>query len=85
MKTKYSKEPFEGYTHRFIVKFSVDENWRNDRNITIYTNSGSHSALTQFIEEKKTDKVLSYVTVHTATKEQDDMDTKFIEETLKDL
>jgi hypothetical protein len=45
METKYSKEQFDGFTHRFIVKFKVDGDWRNDTNITLYSNSDSYQKL----------------------------------------
>lgn len=53
MEIKYSKEKFEGFTHRFIVKFRIDEDWRNDTNITLYSNSDSYQKLEDFINAKK--------------------------------
>ena len=84
METKYSKEQFEGFTHRFIVKFKVDEDWRNDTNITMYSNSDSYQKLEDFLNAKKTDKVLSFKIEHRASKEQDEMSSKFLEEMLED-
>lgn len=84
METKYSKEQFEGFTHRFIVKFKVDEDWRNDTNITMYSNSDSYQKLEDFLNAKKTDKVLSFKIEHRASKEQDEMSPKFLEEMLED-
>ena len=82
MKTKYSKEQFEGFTHRFIVKIKVDNDWRNDVNIAIYSNSDSYQELEDFLNEKKSDKVVSFSIEHRASKEQDEMSSKFIEEML---
>ena len=73
METKYSKEQFEGFTHRFIVKMKVDEDWRNDTNVTIYSNSDSYQKLENFIQEKKSDKVIAFTIEHRASKEQDEM------------
>lgn len=80
---KYSRESFDGYTHRFIVNFTVDEDWRNDRKVTVYSDSGSKDELTKFIEINKSDKVKSFDIIHMATKEQDDRADKFLEEFLR--
>ena len=85
METKYSRKEFEGYTHRFIVKLRVDEDWRNDIKIDIYSNSDSYQKLEDFIKENKSDKVISFEIEHRASKEQDEIASKFIKETLKDL
>lgn len=85
MGTKYSKEPFNGFTHRFIVKVRVDDDWRNDKNITIYSNSSSFPELNDFINEKKTDKVLSFSIEHKASREEDEMASKFIDEVLDNI
>ena len=82
METMYSKEQFEGFTHRFIVKFKVDDDWRNDTNITLYSNSDSYQKLEDFINTKKSNNVLSFKIEHRASKEQDEMASKFIDEIL---
>lgn len=83
METIYSKQQFDGYTHRFIVTLSVDDDWRNDVNMTIYSNSDSYDELNEFINSKKTEKVVSFVIVHRASKEQDEMASRFIEDISK--
>jgi hypothetical protein len=85
MEIKYSKEQFDGYTHRFIVKMKVDEDWRNDTNVTIYSNSDSYQKLEDFVNEKKSDKVIDFKIEHRASKEQDEMSAKFIDEVLGSL
>ena len=80
METKYSKEQFDGFTHRFIVKFKVDEDWRNDTNITLYSNSDSYQKLEDFLNTKKSDKVVSFKIEHRASKEQDELTSKFLDE-----
>ena len=84
METKYSKEQFDGFTHRFIVKFKVDEDWTNDTNITLYSNSDSYQKLEDFINAKKTDKVLSFKIEHRASKEQDELTSKLLDDMLAD-
>lgn len=83
METIYSKQQFDGYTHRFIVTLSVDDDWRNDVNMTIYSNSDSYDELNEFINSKKTEKVVSFVIVHRASKEQDEMASAFIKEVMQ--
>ena len=85
MDAKYSKEEFVDFTHRFVVKFSIDEDWRNDTNINIYSNSESYQNLEKFINEKKSDKVISFKIEHRATKEQDEMASKLIDELLNSI
>lgn len=85
METKYSKEQFEGFTHRFIVKMKVDNDWRNDTDVTIYSNSDNYQKLEDFINEKKSDKVVSFSIEHRASKEQYEMSAKFIDEVLDSL
>lgn len=85
MEIKYSKEQFEGYTHRFMVLMQVDNDWRNDSTITIYSNNDSKEILQDFINEKKSDKVVGFEIVHRASKEQDEMASKFIDEVLGSL
>jgi hypothetical protein len=82
MEIKYSKEQFDGFTHRFIVQFKVDDDWRNDTNITLYSNSDSYQKLEDFINAKKADKVVSFKIEHRASKEQDEISSKFIDEIL---
>ena len=85
MELKYSKTEFEGYTHRFIVKLSIDNYWTNDSSITIYSNSQSYQKLEGFINEKKSEKVISFIIEYRASKEQDEMANQLINETLNQL
>lgn len=80
--TKYAKNAFDGYTHRFIVKFCVDDDWRNDCNMDVYSDSDSYDELTNFINLKKTDKVKSFSIEHRASKATDEASAKFIDEWL---
>jgi hypothetical protein len=83
-KANYSKKKFEGFTHRFIVRFRVDEDYRNDTMINIYSDSDSYSDLEDFINEKESDKVvMSFKFEHRASKEQDEIADSFIDEFLK--
>lgn len=85
METKYSRKEFEGYTHRFIVNFKIDGDWRNDTKMDIYSNSDSYEELDKFITAKKSDKVVSFEIIHKSSKIQDDMNSKFIDEWLNSV
>lgn len=82
---KYSRKEFEGYTHRFKVRFMVDQDYRNDSTIDIYTDSGDYAKMDAFINQNKSSRVVHFRVEHRATKEQDEADSKFIEEILKSL
>lgn len=85
MGTKYSRQEFEGYTHRFIVRMKVDNDWRNDTNLNIYSNSDSYEEFEAFVKAKKSEKVISFEIIHRASKEQDEMSSKLIDEVLGGL
>ena len=82
---KYSTKMFEGFTHRFIIRMKIDNDWRNDTNITIYSNSDSYQKLEDFINEKKSNEVVSFNIEHRASKEEDEMSAKFIDEVFNNL
>jgi len=81
--TKYSKQPFDGYTHRFQIRFEIGEPYTNT--LTLYSNDGSYESLEKFIEENKKEKVISYKIEYRSSKEQDDHQSKFLEDFLKDI
>jgi hypothetical protein len=83
METKYSKTEFEGYTHRFVVAFTTINTFKT--NVNIYSNLGSYASLYSYIEKNKSDKVLDYMIIHKSTKEQDELDSKFIDEVFINL
>ena len=77
---KYSKKSFKGYTHRFVVTLKVDDDWRNDTKIDIYSDCGSRKRLEEFLNKTKTKKVLSFKIEYRATKAQDDATSKRLDE-----
>lgn len=83
MEIKYSKEKFKGFTHRFKVLFEIGEPYSS--NLDIYSNSDSYQKLEDFINERKSEKVISFKIVHRATKDQDEMASKFINEILDNI
>jgi DNA-binding ferritin-like protein len=80
---KFSRIRFDGYTHRFKVVFETGS--IHVSNMDIYTDTDSREVVSNFVDSAKTKKVISFKIVHVASKEQDDLTAKFIEETLKDL
>lgn len=85
MELKYSNKEFDGFTHRFIVKFKIDNDWRNDINLTLYSNSDSYQNLTEFIDKNKSPRVREFEIIYRASKEQDEMSSKLIDEVLGGL
>lgn len=81
----YSKEPFEGWKFRAKFRFSVDEDWRNNISVDIYTTCSDKLDVYYSIMNNISDKVIEMTLEHFTTKEQDELTAKFIEETLKDL
>lgn len=84
----YSKEPLSDYKMRFKVEFEVrnleeKENYRTS--MDIYTTAETQKELNDFIEAKRKEKVVQFKIVHSATKHQDDLSGKLIEEFFKEL
>lgn len=79
---KYSRTEFEGYTHRFVVEFEIVESSHTYR-LDIYSDSGDYGHMEDFINTHKKPNVLSSVIVHRASKEQDELASEMIEESLK--
>jgi hypothetical protein len=82
---KYSRAQFKGYKLRVIFKLKIDNDFRNDSNVHIYTTDSDRERIHNTICDLTTDKVISCEAFHWATKEQDDSDARFIDETFKDL
>lgn len=82
---KYSKGAFEGHRFRAMFRFTVSEDWREDSNMSIYTDNPDKQNVEDVINSRKSEKVLSCKMVHWTTKEQDDLTSKFIDETLKGI
>ena len=87
---KYSKEQFEDYKFRVKVLIKYEEDgddlsWEHEIQMDIYTDDEDMDSVRSFLLSKAADKVTSIEIIHTATKEQDEMAAKFIEETLKDI
>lgn len=82
---KYSREPFEGHKFRTIFKFRVNNDWRDDSKLHIYTDNPNREEVIRVINSKVKDNVIEVLLEHWTTKEQDDLASKWFEETLKDL
>lgn len=76
---KYSRESFEDYEVRIKVKFvSIDGTTILD----VFTTDTDRERLEEVLIERKADKVISLNIIHWATREQDDIASKFIDEWL---
>ena len=82
---KYSREEFEGYKFRTIFQFRVNNDWRDDSILNIYTDNPNREEVIKVINKKASNKVIEVLLEHWTTKEQDELTAKFIEEILKDL
>ena len=81
---KYSREQFDDYKIRVKVRFEVkDEEYPT--NMDIYTTDTDKESIISVLNSTKRDKVVSLEIIHTATKEEDDIATLFMEETLSGL
>lgn len=83
---KYSKEKFDGYKMRYVVEFCImDENNKPDKITSpIYSTDEDMERVDNLLLDRRKPNVCSITIVHRASKEQDELSAKFIEETLKD-
>lgn len=89
MEKTYSQKSFDTYKLRVMITLNYVEYIRNvkvpgDLTLTIYTDETDKEKILEWANSKKTSIVTSVEIIHTATKEQDDRATKFIEESLND-
>lgn len=82
---KYSRKEFEGYKFRSMFRLTVDNDWRNDSIITIYTDNPDKESVKEVINGQKKEIVKTCEIKHWTTKEQDELTALFIEETLRDI
>lgn len=76
---KYSKEQFDDYEIRAMVKLkTVDK----EHIVTIYTTNTSKEEFWQVMADRRHESVVSIGIDHWATKEQDELVSKFIDEWL---
>jgi len=78
----YSKKSFENYKLRLIVEITDKE--AKDHRIDIYTTQTSVDAAWDDLLDIMTDKVDTFRIIHNATKEQDDMASKAVEDWLNE-
>lgn len=81
---KYSRGIFKDYKFRAIFALEVkDEQYLTK--IHIYTTNSDREEVLNVIKSRAKEQVISVSLFHWTTKEQDDRDTLFIEETLKGI
>lgn len=74
---RYSREPFEWYTHRFLVHIDVKGHCIN---MTLYSNNESFKDAEDYLRERLIAKNASFTFTHRATREQDESDARIIDE-----
>lgn len=80
---KYSKEEFEGYKHRVMVRFSIKREFDpyGYAIVNYYTTNTDKESVRAFIEGRvNKEKVTSFNIEYFPTKEQDQMDSELIDE-----
>lgn len=78
---KYSRKSFEDHAIRAMYRLKVSDDWREDSIVTIYTTNTDKKEVDAVFKNLLTDKVISHEREHWTTKEQDEIASKFIEET----
>lgn len=81
---KYSQKQFDEYKFRTMFRLKQSNDWREDNVVTVYTDNPNKEEVSKVIASRLSEKVISYEMEHWATKEQDELASKFIDETLKD-
>jgi hypothetical protein len=80
----YSTEKFDEYKYRAIIEFTVkDQDYPSK--VDIYTTNPSKEEILKVIDSSKTEKVISFELVHFTTKESDDINSKIVDDWIKDL
>ena len=74
---KYSRKQFEGYKFRAKVELKTKD---DEYNLDIYTTDEYSPRVKMVVENLKKDYVESVKVIHWATKEQDELISKFLEE-----
>ena len=77
----YSRKDFPEYKYRVMLELSIHDEF-HPFSLTIYTTEKSRDMIYESVLTLVTKKVDNFRIVHLATKEQDDMATKFINEWL---
>ncbi len=81
MGIKYLTKPFEGFTYRFKVQIKANTNYYVG--MDIYSDSESYEELGKFLSTK--DKIAEFKITHRASKEEDEMESEFIDSVLNAL
>lgn len=81
----YSREPFEGWTNRFVMQMIIDNAVHNDISITIYSNDNSYVHVLEYLIERTSSKVIGFKLVYRATRSQDEAASRLVEEVLSKL
>jgi hypothetical protein len=82
---QYSREPFEGWTERYVIKLEVDGFSGRHIFITIYSNSSSYPELVKYLDARISRRVLSFKLDSRSTKAKDESDARIIDEVISKL
>jgi hypothetical protein len=84
---KYSREPFDGYTHLAEVRVTTIRNFPNKHKVTlyIYTTDDNMSSVENVMLDRRHEDVTSITVVELRTYEQVQKHKEFIDEFLNDI
>jgi len=81
----YSREPFEGWTNRYLIQMEIENGKRDTLNITIYSNDNSYFKVVEYLRARASDKVLGFNLLYRATISQDEAASRLLDEVLSKL
>ena len=85
MGIKISKEKFEGYTHRFTVRFRIKGSLAVLRVMDLYSNSGDPKEFSEMIEKNKNELVIFFKILHCSSKVEDDNLSLLVDDVIKNI
>lgn len=81
---RYSVKEFKGYTYRYIVQL-FKKGGPLPSNKNIFSNDNNTGSIAEHLSSKLANTDYSFAIIHKSTREQDESDSIFIDEILKDL
>ena len=80
----YSKTAFDTYKFRYKFEFDVlGTNYKSNQDV--YSTETNKDVVYSVISQRTSEKVLNLELVHIASREQDDLDSQFIDELFNNL
>ena len=81
----YDEKSFDDYHWRVKIELETEGNMGLKYNVDIYTTETDKTKIEEVLRNRVVSNVVKFEIVHWATKEQDDLTSEFVNETLEDL